>query len=106
MTRLRTGPSGDRIMAGTRDFSVPKHVHIGFGPHPPIHLFIGYRGSFPGIKRPGREAYLSSPCSMDFKNVLSCAATSAVPSVPSWHAPGRFHIFKCTVMEWLQLNRQ
>jgi len=89
-------------MAGARDFSVPKHVQIRFGPHPSKRPF-GFWVSFPGIKRSGLEACLSSPCSIDVENVLSCTTASAMCRI-SWHGPGRFHSFKSAVVEWLQLN--
>jgi hypothetical protein len=45
-------------MAGARDLSVPIHVQNGLGP---TLLLTEYQSSLPGIKRAGREAYLSSP---------------------------------------------
>jgi hypothetical protein len=47
---LRAGRSGDRIPVGSR-FSAP--VHTGPGPHPAS--FTMGTGSFPGVKRPGRD---------------------------------------------------
>jgi hypothetical protein len=42
-----------------------------------ILLFGGYRGSFPDIKRPGREVNHKPPSSTEVKNGWSC--TSALP---------------------------
>jgi len=35
---------------------------------PPSHIFIGWWGSFPGVKRPGREVDHSPPTSSKVKN--------------------------------------
>jgi len=40
-------------------------------------LVIRYRGSFPGVKRPGREVNHSSPSSTEVKN--KCNYASALP---------------------------
>ena len=45
---------------------------------PPIRLFIGYRGSFPGLKRPKRQVYRSPPSIAEVKNEWSCTFTSPV----------------------------
>ena len=47
----------------------------------PIHLTIQWpRGSFPGVKRPGREVHHSSPSSVKVKNEWSYT-----PSPPIFH---------------------
>jgi hypothetical protein len=48
---------------------------------PPNLLFNGYRGSFPGLKRPGLEADHSPPSSADVKN---SGAVSPLPHTSSW----------------------
>jgi len=42
---------------------------------------MGTRGSFPGGKRPGREANNSPPSSAEVKNEWSSTST---PNTPSW----------------------
>jgi hypothetical protein len=44
-----------RFLAGAGNFSLHHRVQNGSGAHPASYL-IGIRGSFPGVKRPGREA--------------------------------------------------
>jgi hypothetical protein len=62
--------------AGTRDlFSSPEHPHHLWGPH--IIPFIGYWGSFMGVKQSGCEVHHSSPPSTEVKNEWSY--TSAPP---------------------------
>jgi hypothetical protein len=49
-TWLGAGRSGVRIPAGARDFSLLQNIRTVYQAHPASW------GSFPGIKRPGREA--------------------------------------------------
>jgi hypothetical protein len=49
------------------------------GAHPASYP-MGTRGSFPGVKRPGREADHSPPYSAEVKNVWSYTSTPTTPS--------------------------
>jgi len=46
----------------------------------PSFLFSGYRNSFPGIKRPGREADHKPPCSDEAKNARGYNSTNHTSS--------------------------
>jgi len=75
-SRTWAGRSRFRIPAGARNFHFfPKRSGRVWGP--PILLFGGYRSSFAGIKRPGREFSHISPYSVQVKN--ECGCTSAPP---------------------------
>jgi hypothetical protein len=54
---------------GKRFFFSPKRPDRLWGP--PSPLFNGYRGSFPGLQRPGREVNHSPPSSAEVKNEWS-----------------------------------
>ena len=86
LPRLRVGRSGVRIPARARDISLSKSPDQLWGP--PSFLFSGYRGSFPRIKRPGREADHSPSSSADGKNKQSYTSTS--PYKPAWHVHGKY----------------
>jgi len=45
---------------------------------PPIPLFIGYQGSFPGVKRPRRQVNHSPPSIAEVKNEWRHTFTSPV----------------------------
>jgi hypothetical protein len=66
VTMLRTGRSRVRIPEGARDFSFLQNVLTG----------SGYWGSFPGIKRPGREVTLS------LYLVLRLGMSGGIPLLP------------------------
>jgi hypothetical protein len=58
-----------RFPAGAGNFSLHQRVKNGFGAHPASYP-LGGRGSFPGVKRPGREADHSSPSSAEVKEYV------------------------------------
>jgi hypothetical protein len=58
---------GVRVPVGSRIFSSPCRADRFWGP--PSLLSNRYRGSFPGIKRPGREANHSPPASAEVKKI-------------------------------------
>jgi hypothetical protein len=66
--------SGVRIPAMAENFSVHHHVQNGSGIHPPSYP-MGIGSSFPGVKRPGREADHSPPTSVEVKNAWSYIST-------------------------------
>jgi hypothetical protein len=55
-----------RFPAGAGNFSLHHRVQNGCGAHLASYP-VGTRGSFPGVKRPGREAGHSSPSSAEVK---------------------------------------
>jgi hypothetical protein len=55
-----------RFPAGTGNFSLHYRVQNGSGAHQASYP-VGKRGSFPGIKRSGREADHSPPSSVEVK---------------------------------------
>ena len=57
-------------------FSSPKYPDLLWGP--PSLLINGYRGYFPGIKRPGRDYRHSPPSSVEIKNDWSYTSTPSV----------------------------
>jgi hypothetical protein len=67
---------GDRgsISESGRDFSLRYCIQTGSGPHPASYR-MGAGGSFPGVRRPGREADHSPPCSAEVKNAWSYTFT-------------------------------
>jgi hypothetical protein len=56
-----------RFPAGAGNFSLHHRVQNGSGFHPASYP-MGTRGSFPGVKRPGREDDHSLPSSAEVKN--------------------------------------
>jgi hypothetical protein len=58
--------SGVRYPAGAGNFSLSHRVQNGSGTHP-VSYPMRTRGSFPGVKRPGREADHSPPSSTEVK---------------------------------------
>jgi hypothetical protein len=77
-TRLKIAPW---YSAGLRDgwlggsipgweFSLHHRLHTGSGAHPASYT-MNTRGSFSGVKRPGREAYRPPPSSAEVKNAWS-----------------------------------
>jgi hypothetical protein len=60
---------GVRFPAEAGNSSLRHPVQIGSGAHP-VSCPMGTRGSFPGVKRPGREADHSSPSSVEVKGCV------------------------------------
>jgi hypothetical protein len=77
-TRLRLDDQGYRVRfpAGVGNFSLRCRLQNGSGAHPASYL-MGTTDSFPGVKRPGREADHSPPSSAEVKN--ACIYTSTPP---------------------------
>jgi hypothetical protein len=71
----------DRFLAGAGNFSLHHRVQNGAGTHP-ASCPLGTGGSFPGIKRPGREADHSPPSSATVKECVELYLHS--PNSPSW----------------------
>jgi hypothetical protein len=71
---LRAGWSGVRVLAGAGNFSLHHPNQTGSGAHPASYP-MGTRGSFPGVKRPRREADHSPPPSAEVKNAWSYTST-------------------------------
>jgi hypothetical protein len=63
-----------RFPAGAGNFSLHHNVQNGSGAHPSSYP-MGNRGSFRGVKRPGREADHSPPSSAEVKNAWSYTST-------------------------------
>jgi hypothetical protein len=59
--------AGVRFPARIIDFSLPHNIQTGIAAHPVCYK-IGTEGSFPRVKRPGREADHSPPSSAEVKN--------------------------------------
>jgi hypothetical protein len=66
-----------RFPVGAGNFSLYHRVQNGFGARPASHP-MGTRGSFPGVKRPGREADHSPPSSAEVKNIWSYTSTPPI----------------------------
>jgi hypothetical protein len=62
-----------RFQAGTGNFSLHHRVQNGAGAHS-----TSYGGSFPGVKRSGREAYHSHTSSAEVKNAWSYTDISSI----------------------------
>jgi hypothetical protein len=76
-TRLQAGRSGIRILVGPRDIFLLQNVQISSGAQPDSYS-IGTRESYHGVKRPGREANHSPPCSLEVNNAWSYNFTSPI----------------------------
>jgi hypothetical protein len=63
-----------RFLAGAGNFSLHHRVQNGSEAHPASYPMVT-RGSFPGVKRPGREADHSPPSSAEVKNAWSYTST-------------------------------
>jgi hypothetical protein len=59
--------AGIRFPAGVRHFSLLYSIQTDSGAHS-ASCPVGNGGSFPGVKRPGREADHSPPSSAEVKN--------------------------------------
>jgi hypothetical protein len=59
--------SRDSISGGQEKFCSLQSVETGSGAHP-VPYAMGAEGSFPGVKRPGRETEHSPPSSAEDKN--------------------------------------
>jgi hypothetical protein len=75
---------GSRVQfcAGAGNFSLHHRVQNGSGAHPASNP-MGTKGSFPGVKRPGREADHSPPSSDEVKEWVELYLHSR--NTPSWH---------------------
>jgi hypothetical protein len=74
---LWAGCPGFRVPAGAGNFSPHHRVQNGSGTHPGSYP-VGTRGSFPGVKLPGREADHSPPSNAEVKNAWSYTSTPSV----------------------------
>jgi hypothetical protein len=63
-------------------FCTLTYKHTGSGAHPASYP-VGTRGPFPGVRRPGREADRSPPCSAEVKEYVEQYLYS--PNTHSWH---------------------
>jgi hypothetical protein len=70
-----------RFLAGAGNISFHHRVEYGCGAHPASYP-VGTRDSFPGVKRPGREADHSLPSSAEVKESVELYLHSA--NTPSW----------------------
>jgi hypothetical protein len=68
-----------RFPAGVGNFSLHHRVQNGSGAHP-ASCRMGTRGSFPGVKRPGREADHSPPSSAGYTSTPPVRLHGAVLS--------------------------
>jgi hypothetical protein len=80
---LRAGWSGVRVPTGAGNFSLHHRVQTGSGAHQASYP-VGNRGSFPGVKRPGREA--------DHSSLSSVEVNECVELIPP--------LLQCVFMEW------
>jgi hypothetical protein len=71
-----------RFSAGVGNFSLHHRVQNGSGAHPAYYP-MRTKGSFPGVKRPGREADHSSTSSAEVKECVELYVHSL--SMPSRH---------------------
>jgi hypothetical protein len=78
-----------RISAGAGNFSLRHRVQTGSGAHLSFSS-LGTRGSFPGVKRPGRQAEHSPPSTAEVKNVCG-----VIPPLPQY-----------AFMEWCSVKAQ
>jgi hypothetical protein len=62
-----------RVPVGSRIFTSPI-MQTGFGAHPTSYT-MGTGGSFPGLKRPGREADHSPPANAEIKKMWIYTST-------------------------------
>jgi hypothetical protein len=72
---------GVRFPAGAGIFLFSAASRLALGVHPAFYP-VGTGGSFTGLKRPGREADLSSPP----PEVRNCGGIHPLPDTSSWHA--------------------
>jgi hypothetical protein len=79
---LKVGLLAVWVPAGSRNFSLHHCVHTSSGPHPASYP-VGTRGSYLGVKRPGREADHSFPSSAKVKNMWSYTSPPQYASM-SW----------------------
>jgi hypothetical protein len=68
---------GVRLPAGAGNFSLGHSFQTGSGAHPASYPTDTGR-SFPGVKRPGREADHSLPSSAEVKNAWSYTSTPPI----------------------------
>jgi hypothetical protein len=66
-----------QVLAGAGNFSLHRHIEASSGAHPASYP-MGIRGSFQGVKRPGREDDHSLPSSAEVKNVWGYALTPPI----------------------------
>jgi hypothetical protein len=70
-----------RFPAGAGNFSLHHRIKNGSEAHPASYP-VGNKSSFPGVKRPGREADHSPPSSAEAKECVKLYLHSR--STPSW----------------------
>jgi hypothetical protein len=87
VTRLWSGQSVARFLAGARVFSSPKH--------PPILLLSGSRAVFLGVKCPGHEVNLSLPSRATVKNEWTYVQVSFLYMLP-WHGQAQLYLPLCS----------
>jgi hypothetical protein len=68
---------GVQFLAGAGNFSLRHRVQTGSGADSASYP-VGTKGSFPGVKRPGRAADHSHPSSAEVKNAWSYNSTPPV----------------------------
>jgi hypothetical protein len=86
-----------RFLAGAGNFSLHHRVQNGSGAHPPSYP-MGTRCSFPGVKRPGREADHSPPSSAEVKEWAELYLH--FPNTPSWRGAQLKHRDNFTFMQY------
>jgi hypothetical protein len=81
-----------RFPAGAGNFSLHHRVQNASGAYP-VSYPMGTRSSFPGVKRPGREADHSPPSNSEVKNAWSCTS-----------APQYVFMVWCLMKQWIHLH--
>jgi hypothetical protein len=81
LTDKESRNSSVAIAGGAGNFSLHHRVQNGSGAHPASYPMCT-RGSFLGVKRPGREADHSPPSSAEVKECVELYLHS--PNTPSW----------------------
>jgi hypothetical protein len=98
---LRAGWSGLQVLGGAGDFCLHHRIQTGSGAHPASYP-IGAKGSFPGVKRPGREADHSLQPSAEVKNAWSYTSTPqyAFMALCSVKAQGQLYLYLYVLFSW------
>ena len=85
------GESGDRNHAEARHYSLSETCGPALEPTQTPIKWI--RGSFPGVKRPGREVHHSFPSSVKVKNKWIYTISPPQKKIPSRRALGQLYRF-------------